>query len=196
MPDATSDMATPTVDTFLTAINNFLRSRDAIQLRGYILVEPPLPEIYATLTSEIRQHFPTGSGDALERKCNASLPEDHNRRPDDELGTSWSSFVTFIKLYFEYLRDVNVENLLETHQLLSALTKWAYPDAYESGRRLMKSDAQSMHHGHDQYWHGSGRPSNMSVALRRTRQTRHGARQAARADSPSRTTQLYDEYGR
>lgn len=118
---------TPTIDTFLSAISNFLRCRDAVQLRGYILVEPPLPEIYATLTAEVRQCFPPGRGDALERKCNDMLPEDLNRRPDDEIGTSWSAFITFMKLYFEYLRDVNVDNLLETHQLLSGLTKYATP---------------------------------------------------------------------
>ena len=114
---------TPTIDQFLSSVHNFLRSRDAVQLRDYILVEPPLPNIYATLTTEIRQAFPPGSGEALERKCNSLLPEDLDRRPDDEVGTSWSSFVTFMRLYFEYLRDVNVANLLDTHGLLSGLTK-------------------------------------------------------------------------
>jgi hypothetical protein len=137
--------STPTIDDFLSSVHNFLRSRDAVQLRGYILVEPPLPGIYATLTTEIRQAFPPGSGDALERKCSALLPEDLDRRPDDEMGTSWSSFVTFMRLYFEYLRDVNVANLLDTHGLLSGLTKYVPKSDPTRGRRgegdLLLTDA-------------------------------------------------------
>ncbi|KAI9815204.1 MAG: hypothetical protein M1832_005539 [Thelocarpon impressellum] len=115
--------ATPTLDTFLAPISGFLRARDAQQLRTYILVEPPLPDIYSTLTDEVRRAFPSGSGGkALEKKCNDSLPEDLDRLPDDDVGTAWPSFVSFMQEYLEYLRDVNVDNLLDTHQLLGSLT--------------------------------------------------------------------------
>ncbi|KAI9674198.1 MAG: hypothetical protein M1817_002016 [Caeruleum heppii] len=117
-------MATPTVDKFLSSLSDLLRTRNALELRSYLLVEPPLPPIYSSLTSELRQAFPKGgnSVNALDRKCTQLLPEDRDRNPDDEAGTSWPAFVTFAREYLEYLRDVNVENLLDTHQLLSSLT--------------------------------------------------------------------------
>lgn len=167
---------TPTIDNFLSAINNFLRSRDAIQLRGYILVEPPLPDIYATLTAEIRRSFPSTSSDALERKCNALLPEDLDRRPDDETGTSWSSFVTFMKLYFEYLRDVDIGNLLETHQLLSGLTKYECLAGRAYFTSLTVILIQPVHHGHDQHIDGTRGATDLPQPFCRLGETRHGPR--------------------
>ncbi|KAI9804187.1 MAG: hypothetical protein M1825_001589 [Sarcosagium campestre] len=114
-------MATPTIDQFLNAISGFTRFRNSSQIQKYILVEPPLPEIYANLTAELHRSFPKGNSYALEQKCNALLPEDLDRAPGDELGTSWPAFVSFMKEYLDYLRDVNVNNLVETHQLLSNL---------------------------------------------------------------------------
>ncbi|KAI9840191.1 MAG: hypothetical protein M1837_001863 [Sclerophora amabilis] len=105
-----------TLRQFLSGIAKSLVSKDAAELQRYILVEPPLPEIYSKLTSELRRDFPRGNGNALEDTCTELLPED-----DGTGGTSWPSFVFFIKEYLEYLRDVNVDNLLETHQLLSGL---------------------------------------------------------------------------
>ena len=115
--------STPTVDTFLSSIAGFLRSRDAAQLQSYILVEPPFPDIYSTLTAELRNAYPKKRAEALAKKCNDLLPEDLDRRPDDEVGTSWPAFVSFMEEYLGYLCDVNVDNLLETHQLLSSLCK-------------------------------------------------------------------------
>ena len=116
-------MSTPTIDQFLSAIAGFIRSKDASQIQKYILVEPPLPDIYSTLVSELRTVFPPSGGQTLERKCNALLPEDLDRNPNDSEGTSWPAFVSFMGEYLEYLRDVNVQNLVDTHQLLSGLVK-------------------------------------------------------------------------
>ncbi|KAI9804701.1 MAG: hypothetical protein M1833_006776 [Piccolia ochrophora] len=114
-------MSTPTTDQFLSAIAGFLRAKNALQIRSYILVEPPLPDIYSTLATELRRSFSQTNGPALERKCNDLLPEDPDRGPNDEQGTSWPAFVSFMKEYLEYIRDVNVQNLVETHQVLSGL---------------------------------------------------------------------------
>ncbi|KAI9684362.1 MAG: hypothetical protein M1829_002172 [Trizodia sp. TS-e1964] len=114
----------PTIDTFLSSINGFLRSRDAIQIADWLRVEPPLPEVYYSLGAEVRLEFPKGSHESLEKKCETMLPEDSNRRLDDETGDSWPGFVMFMKEYLEFWRDVNFDNLLETYELLSGLVKY------------------------------------------------------------------------
>ncbi|KAI9851611.1 MAG: hypothetical protein M1838_003205 [Thelocarpon superellum] len=115
-------LATPTLDNFLSSVYKLLQSKDAVQLRRYLLVEPPLPDIYSMMITELRQAFPAPRAEALSRKCETLLPENVDRRPEDEVGSPWPGFLTFMKEYLEYLREVNVENLLETHQLLSSLT--------------------------------------------------------------------------
>ena len=122
-PAAAATMATPTVDAFLSGLSGLLRTRDAVQLRSYLLVEPPLPEIYSRLTSELRQAFPKSSNDALEAKCDELLLDSQNEVAAgsgvDKSGWAWPGFAAFIKDYLIYLRDVNVQDLFETHQLLS-----------------------------------------------------------------------------
>lgn len=122
-------MSTPTLDKFLAAISDFLRSRNVIQLRDYLLVEPPLPAIYSTLISELHQEYPEARNDALEQKCTDLLPERENgvgstdNNNSSSGGGSWPGFIAFMKEYLIYLRDVYFENLLETHTLLSNLVK-------------------------------------------------------------------------
>lgn len=121
-------MATSTTTQFLSSINEILRTRNARQLQDYLLVEPPLPEIYSKLRSELRAQYPseTDEGDAmLSQMCNDLLPEGEEQVwAPDEAGAAWPAFVLFMKEYLQYLRDVNVENLLETHDLLSSLVKY------------------------------------------------------------------------
>lgn len=118
-----SAMATPTTDKFLSGVAGLLRARDALQLQQYILVEPPLPDIFSMLKSELRQAFPDKNDAALERKCSDLLPEDQDGGGPDAQGSAWPGFVAFMREYLEFLRDVDVENLLEAHELLSALVK-------------------------------------------------------------------------
>ena len=117
-------MSTPTIDRFLVAIAGFLRARDAIQIQDYLRVEPPVPDIYHTLGAEVRQFYPleVEEGHLLEQKCNSLLPEIDDR-PDPIEGGSWPGFVEFMKSYLEFWRDVNFENLVDTHELLSGLVK-------------------------------------------------------------------------
>ena len=112
-------MSTPLTDEFVSAISSFLQAQDAAQLRSYMLVEPPFPDIYSQLTVELRSAFPDKDDKAIEKKCLTLIPED----PDNARGTIRPSFVAFIKEYLKYLRDVNFDNLLETHDLLGALVK-------------------------------------------------------------------------
>ena len=120
-------MSTPTVDAFLSEIFDLLHTRDAAQLRNYLLVEPPLPDIYSRLTSELRQALPESRNNALEAKCDELLLGSQNDlgagSGGDKSGWAWPAFVAFVKDYLVYLRDVNVQDLLQTHQLLSGVIK-------------------------------------------------------------------------
>ncbi|KAI0165532.1 hypothetical protein GGR57DRAFT_125160 [Xylariaceae sp. FL1272] len=103
---------------FLTSIRGFLKTRSGAGLRDWLRVEPPLPDEYNQLATELRQGYQ--NSDSLQKLVEGALPEEDDL-PEDQ-GTAWPGFVTFIKDYFEYWRDVNFEDLLGAHQLLMSLT--------------------------------------------------------------------------
>ena len=53
-------------------------------------------------------------------KCKSLLP-DYDE--DKEEGGAWTPFVSFLVQYFTFLRDVNAEQLVETHDALKGLLK-------------------------------------------------------------------------
>ena len=115
-------MSTPTLDQFLPGIAQILRTRDGPKLQDFLAIEPPLPPIYHTLANELRQSFPQDQSKALEQKCEASLPQSDGDQPG-----AWPAFVSFLVQYFLFLRDVNPEQLVETHEKLKALLRSASP---------------------------------------------------------------------
>lgn len=109
-------MATPTLDRFFASIADLVKARDGRQLQDYLQLEPPLPDIYRQMVEELRQHYPTGPKETeLMRRCETLVPKTK--------GAPWTAFPTFMKLYFTFLRDVNLDNLLETYDLLKGLLK-------------------------------------------------------------------------
>lgn len=112
-------MSSPTIDKFLGEIARILREKNGNQLQDFLLLEPPLPPLYNLIVTELRQSFPAGSQDALEAKCKSFLPE--SEEGDD--GGSWLSFISFTLKYFAFLRDVDVNDLVETHDMLKGLLK-------------------------------------------------------------------------
>lgn len=116
-------MFTPTLDEFLKGIRNLLRSRNGAELQSYMLVEPPFPEIYYKLAFELRRADPEKSDELLEQKYNELFPEDQDDGGGEAQNTTWPSFMAFLAEYLRYLRDVNAENLLETHEQLSGVVK-------------------------------------------------------------------------
>ncbi|KAI9373458.1 hypothetical protein BJX61DRAFT_541712 [Aspergillus egyptiacus] len=106
----------PTLDRFLTSLAEIVRDRDGAKLQDFLQIEPPLPDVYGQMVVELRQQYPNGSpkeADLL-RRCEGLVPKSKG-------SSAWTAFPTFMKLYFCFLRDVNVENLLETYDLLKAL---------------------------------------------------------------------------
>lgn len=112
-------MSSPTLDKFLLEIARILREKNGSQLQDFMLLEPPLPPLYNLIVSELRQSYPPSSQDALESKCKAYLPE----HEEGDEGGSWLSFISFAVKYFAFLRDVDVNNLVETHDMLKGLLR-------------------------------------------------------------------------
>lgn len=107
---------TPTLDRFIAGLAGLVKSRDGARLQDFLQIEPPLSDVYLQMVNELRQHYPNGSpqeADLLKR-CEGLVPR-------IEGNLVWTAFPTFIKLYFTFLRDVNVDNLLDTYNLLKGL---------------------------------------------------------------------------
>ena len=115
-------MPTPTLDQFVLEVSQILREKNSLKLRNYLILEPPLPTLYTVLISELRQRYPAFTQDTLESNCKRLLPEDNEG--DD--GGSWTAFLTFLVEYFAFLRDVNVEQLVETYGKLRSLLKYIH----------------------------------------------------------------------
>lgn len=113
-------MSPPTIDQFLGELWQIIQEQDGTKLQEYLVIEPPLSPIYQKIVDELRQAYPNhNSHTALENKCKSFIPE----YQDGEDGGSRSAFISFLVRYFAFLRDVNVEDLLETHDMLKALLK-------------------------------------------------------------------------
>jgi hypothetical protein len=113
-------MATRTLDQFLSEINRITLSKDSALLSTYLVIEPPYAPSYNTIISELRTTYPKSaeSDTALEKKIVRVVKVIDGGNDDVEVA-SWSAFSRFMVLYFGFLRDVDVGNLLETFGLLS-----------------------------------------------------------------------------
>ena len=109
----------PVIDDYLLGVSRLLRAKNSSELKLYLRVEPPLPEDFVQLSQELKTSY--SDGNILERKIAKLIPE--NDDGGDEEGNVWPGFQAFMKEYLEFWRDVNFEDLLETHSQLSALAK-------------------------------------------------------------------------
>lgn len=109
--------STPTIDQFLAEIASIVREKDGAKLQDYLVIEPPFTSLYGTMVNEMRQSYPRGREDPLEPKC-------RNVLPTDEEDAQWSGFIKFMVQYFSFLRDVNINNLLDTYNALSEVVQY------------------------------------------------------------------------
>jgi hypothetical protein len=109
------------LDDYLQGIAKLLKTKSSDELQRWLRVEPSpdLPSEYHDLSQDLKRSYQDGN--ALERKIAKLLPENEDAKEDE--GTSWPGFLVFMKEFLEYWRDLNVEDLLETHSQLSGLTK-------------------------------------------------------------------------
>ncbi|KAK2841660.1 hypothetical protein FQN49_006036 [Arthroderma sp. PD_2] len=107
---------TPVLNNFLDSIGGLVQSRDGAKLQDFLQLEPPLSSVYNQMIAELQQRYPPGGNKDAEllSKC-------ENQMAGGELGRSWPAFPPFMRLYLTFLRDVNVDNLLETYNLLKGL---------------------------------------------------------------------------
>ena len=112
-------MSTPTLDKFLGEIARILRKKDGIQLQDYMVLEPPLPPLYVQIVDELKRNYPMFNQAPLDQKCREFLPE----YEDGDDGGSWNAFIAFFVRYLTFLRDVNVNQLVETHEMLRSVLK-------------------------------------------------------------------------
>lgn len=110
------------LETYLQGVSKLLKTKDADSLQLWLRVEPSpdLPAEYIQLREELKTSYQDSN--ALERKVTKLLPENYDAKEDE--GTSWPGFLVFVKEWLEYWRDLNVDDLLETHSQLSGLTKY------------------------------------------------------------------------
>ena len=112
-------MSTPTIDKFLGEIARILREHNGPQLQDYMVLEPPLPPLYNQIVTELKQTYPVFNQAPIENKVNDFIPD--YEEGDD--GGSNASFIAFVVKYFIFLRDVDVSQLVETHDMLKSLLK-------------------------------------------------------------------------
>jgi hypothetical protein len=106
---------------FLSQIHNHVRAGSGDVLRAWLQVEPSAPQSYHDLASELRTQFRSGSQSKLSSIIERCLPEDDNVA---EGGASpWPGFVTFIRDYLLFWRDVNAADAMDTYDRLSSLVK-------------------------------------------------------------------------
>ncbi|KAI1909898.1 hypothetical protein LOZ53_004435 [Ophidiomyces ophidiicola] len=111
----TTPTPTPVFDNFVVAVRGLVQARDGAKLQDFLQLEPPLSPVYHQMVAELRAAHPAHASDeSLRVKCESLAPA-------SDSGSSWTAFAPFMRLYFTFLRDVDLDNLLETYELLRAL---------------------------------------------------------------------------
>jgi nuclear mRNA export protein PCID2/THP1 len=110
------------VDEYLKSILELLHAKNSVELQFYLRVEPDpsLPDNFLRLSKELKTSY--RDSNVLEQHVAKLLPENDDGKADE--GDVWPGFLAFIKEYLEYWRDVNFDDLLETHFQLSGLAKY------------------------------------------------------------------------
>lgn len=107
------------LEGYLAEISRILKTKNDTQLKAYLRVEPPLPDEFTQLSLELKKSWRDGG--RLERLIEKTIPLSDDDKADE--GGSWPGFLAFMKEYLEYWRDVNMEDLVRTHEQLSSLAK-------------------------------------------------------------------------
>ncbi len=107
------------LDEFLAEILGFIKTRNASNLQLWLRVEPPLPNHYYRLKREVKAKF--NDNEALEKHVIQHLPETDTTNPAE--GDVWPGFHALILEFLIFWRDVDFQDLLETHGQLSSLVK-------------------------------------------------------------------------
>lgn len=115
-PSLTTAMST--LIQFLTQLRSQIRYTQSDKIAQWLQVAPEAGQAYHTLASELR----TKSPDDLDAIIESCLPEDDDHLNEGEQAP-WGSFNAFVKEYLIFWRDVDYEDLVGAHELLSTVVK-------------------------------------------------------------------------
>lgn len=121
------------VTQFLSSVRGFVLQQDGDRLCDWLRVEQTVPSQYYELKQQLRSSFPAQSK-SLERIVEKCLPEEEDVA--EGKGSPWPGFVSFMTDFLQYWRDVDFDNLLSLHELLSALLTYVYQTASCYGRTV------------------------------------------------------------
>lgn len=112
-------MDAPMLGQFLVAVNGFVHVKNETSLADWLLLEPPFSDHYDRMIEELKQTYPRGNEEALEKKCSQALPSAR----EGEDGAPWTQFIKFMVQYLSYLREIDADpnKYLQTYDLLSEL---------------------------------------------------------------------------
>lgn len=114
---------------FCDAVNSALQARDGPRLQSILVLEPPFGPIYQELIQSLKSQYPRNnshSEEELENIIRNGVPE--IEEGEDEEGRpvpGWGQMASFLAAWMGFIRDVNVDNLLETYERLSELQQKA-----------------------------------------------------------------------
>lgn len=103
---------------FLTHLRTQVRYCQGDQLAQWLQVAPEAGQQYHQLASELR----TKTTEDLDTVIEHCLPEDDDHLVEGQLAP-WTSFNAFIKDYLVFWRDVDYDDLVGAHELLSVVVK-------------------------------------------------------------------------
>ena len=110
------------LDGYLKGVGSLLKTKNADELQQWLRVEPSesLPASFYQLALELKTSYPDDK--VLDTYIEKMLPENFEAEQEGA-GTAWPGFRAFMMVYLGYWRNVDFDDLLGTHALLSSLTK-------------------------------------------------------------------------
>ncbi|ODA77713.1 hypothetical protein RJ55_06315 [Drechmeria coniospora] len=130
---------------FLSEIRQQVREQQGDRLAAWLQVEPSAPRQYHVLADELRTAF--ADSKALDNAIDSHLPIEDDV-PDGQ-ATVWPGFQAFVKEYLVLWRDIDHDDLLGAHELLSALvnassTAFSHPQYGAMLIQVCKSLSESL----------------------------------------------------
>ena len=127
------------LDKFLGELKSILESKDGEKLCQYLTIEPPYTDHYNVIIAELRQFYPSGAHERLEKKIESCIPEYED---GSNTGGSWPAFTNFLVQYFAFIRDIDPSALVETHEMIRSLL--TYLPSHSSARYPLTLDSHSV----------------------------------------------------
>ncbi|PHH80988.1 hypothetical protein CDD82_1407 [Ophiocordyceps australis] len=104
------------VQQFLAQIRQQVQDQRGDLLRAWLQVEPNAPQQYHAMAAELRSQV---TGPDLDQLVERALPQDDDVAEGE--ATAWPSLQTFIRDYLVLWRDIDHDDVLQSHELLTTV---------------------------------------------------------------------------